>query len=221
MSQTTPVVIYAIFCIIHLTNAQFYEELGPHRIERIKRQISYPPGPSQQAPQVPTNAGNGGMFGFLSDLGPQVERVKQFSSLFSTSQQPLVQPQVGQSQPLQAQSQQTPGASATQLLSQLSDLMRSSQTRTPGAQQSGQQIAQNAQSGLTAALSEMVQGVQRIAMNNPMLLPEVKNLFQSVSSRLSSTSNQQQAFNNNQIVPAKNADQLVDNLTKVALMPQS
>lgn len=39
-----------------------------------------------------------------------------------------------------------------------------------------------------------------------MLLPLVKNLFQSVSSWLSSTTNQQ-ALINNQIVPAKNTDQ--------------
>lgn len=210
----TLVLIYTAALGAALASAQYGDEfLAP----RIRRQITYPP--PQAPPQAPPNAGNNGMFGFLSDLGPQVERVKQFSSIFSSvsgQQQPQQPGLVGSGNPLQS----SPGSSATQLLTQLGDLMRSSQTGGQQAVQQGLAAAQNTQTGLQAALSEMIQGVQRIALNNPMLLPEVKNLFQSVSSRLSSTANQQ-APNNNQIVPAKNADQLVDNLTKVALMPQS
>lgn len=194
-------------------------------VPRLKRQISFPP--PQQAPQPPAGAapqaGNGGMFGFLSDLGPQVERVKQFSSIFSSVSG---SPQSSEKSGLE-QAGGNSGASATQLLGQLSELMRSSQTRNnqllSNAQQDGQQMAQqgvaatqSTQKGLQAALTEMIQGVQRIAMNNPLLLPEVKNLFQSVSSRLSSATP-----GGNQITPAKNADQLVDNLGKVALSPQS
>lgn len=194
------------------------EQLKP----RMRRQVAIPQQPQQYQPTGGSQAGGNNFLGFLSDLGPQVDRVKQFSSIFSS---------VTGSGPQQAGSQQAPssGASASQVLSQLSELMRSSQTRSSqalaGAPQQAQQVAQqgvlasqSAQSGLGAALMEMVQGLQRIAMNNPMLLPEVKNLYSSVSSRLSSTTN---SLNNGQITPAKNADQLVDNLSKVALAPQS
>lgn len=214
-----------------LISAQNYDEEFEiaELVPRLKRQISYPSGQQAQqppTPQGPPGGGSGGMFGFLSDLGPQVERVKQFSSIFSSvSGSPQEKSGLEQA----GSNGGSGGASATQLISQLSDLMRSSQTRNnqllSGAQQDGQQMAQqgvtatqSTQKGLQAALTEMIQGVQKIAMNNPMLLPEVKNLFQSVSSRLSSAT---PGSNSNQITPAKNADQLVDNLGKVALSPQS
>lgn len=178
-------------------------------MQRARRQITMVE--PQQAQQQPSS--NSG-FGFLSNLGPQLEQAKMFTSLFSSNSQK--QQSAGGASPEQSGG----GPSASQIMSQLTSLVRSSQnsgqqalqSAQSGVQQSTQQAA-NVQSGLQAALTEMVQGLQRIAMTNPSLLPEVKNLYQSVSSRLSSAG----ATPSGPIVPAKNGEQLADNIAKVAM----
>ena len=156
---------------------------------RPKRQVSMGAPPPQLAQQPP--AGNP-FSSFLSDLGPQVERAKAFSSLFSSQSSSAQQPQ---------QNQMSSALNAAQLMGQLGELVRSTQDRAAKQmEQTSQQVssvasqqsaaaanaATSAQGGITAALAEIGQGLQKIAANNPSLLPDVKNLYQSVSTKLSS-----------------------------------
>lgn len=179
------------------------EKAGPYR---FKRQISMPSAPAAPA--------NGGLGGFLSNIGPQVDQVKAFSSLFNFAG------------PAQPAAQPAASPSASQIISQVSELVRATQDRNAKAAAGAQQEAanqsasavQSAQTGLQAALTEMVQGIQKLAATNPNLLPEVKSLYSNVSSKLSSsaTSLSPQPMSS-AITPAKSADQLADNLAKVAL----
>lgn len=175
-----------------------------------------------------------GLFGLLGELGPQVEKaqssMKMLSSIFSSSPAP------SGANPQAPPTGGAPNATAStgQLLSQLTELARATQERSAkalsGAQQTNQEVAavasQNAQGGIQAALSEIGQGLQRIAANNPSLLPDVKSLYQSVSTKLSSASSSAgqaaeaaaaAAPTNLQMAPAKSGgEQLADSLAKLA-----
>lgn len=209
-----------------------YVEYMNQELRRFARQITeFLPPIGQQPPPPPQQSG---ISGFFSNLGPQIERAKAVQTLFS--------PPSTQISPLSPTSNGFPnlmgGGSATnpaELMTQLTSLIRSTQERSAkvgnevaqnvqqGAQQVGTQTvqaAQSAQGGIQSALSEIGAGLQRIAANNPTLLPDVKNLYQSVSSKLSSAQTSVAQATNPQpsssITPAKNADELVDNLAKVA-----
>lgn len=202
------------------------EPPSPMTMMRHRRQISYPqlegpqpgqpgqpllPAPQQQPPPPQT----GGVFKFLSDLGPQVESAKMLSSLFSS-------PASGgsQAQPGGPQQQQPGGLSASQIMGQLSELIRSTQDRSAKMLASSQeqvasagqqtlQATQGAQTGIQSALSELGANIQRLASNNPNLLPDLKNLYQSVSSKLVSSSSPVAS-------PASGQQQFADNLAKMA-----
>lgn len=162
----------------------------------VRRQVSYPQLSEQFAPQfqpqqqqAPAQQEQNGVFKFFQDLGPQVERAKAISNLFGA---------VGG-----ANNNGTAPASQTfnpgQLMGQLSELIRSTQDRNAkmlestqrSVDQAGQQTAtaaRQAQGGIQSALTEMGQGLMKMASNNPNLLPDIKNLYQSVSTKLSSAS---------------------------------
>lgn len=171
---------------------------------RVRRQL-------QQPAQNPLS--------FFQELGPQVEKVqssaKMFTSLFSSANpnQAAAASQLQQAfQPQQAP-QQAPAAT---LMSQLTEMVRSAQDSSSKLAASSQQQAQQATSGVQSALAEIGQGLQKIAMNNPSLLPDIKNLYSSVSSKLSPAAQPASFPSGGPIVPAKNGDQLIDNLAKVA-----
>lgn len=165
---------------------------APSERPRVRRQVS--------VPSQPQPSSGSSMLGFLSDLGPQLNTAKTFSSLFSSSSS-SAQPGSSAAQPASSV------ASAGQLVSSLNDLMRGTQERSAKTAADMQQMsvnqvnqmnqateqsvaaASNAQSGIQAALTEIGSGLQRIASNNPSLLPDVKNLYQSVSTKLSQASN--------------------------------
>lgn len=182
---------------------------------RQRRQISYPqlgggPAAPQVAPQPPPPPPQtGGVFQFLSDLGPQVESAKMLSSLFSGPSATGSQQQPGSPQ------QPSSGPSAGQIMSQLSELIRTTQDRSAKMVANGQeqvaaagqqtlQATQGAQTGIQSALAELGASVQRLASNNPNLLPDLRNLYQSVSSKLMSSS------------PASGQQQFANNLAKAA-----
>lgn len=224
----------------------FNPEMG-QRLQR--RQITYPQLEQQPAgPMGGSPPGTGNVLSFLSQLGPQLESAqnsaKKFTSplsgLFNTNpQQAAAQSQLQQAfQPGQPPASPLSGIpSAAQVMGELSELIRSTQDRSAKAvsgafqpmaaasEQMSQQsaaAASQAQGGIQSALQDIGKGLQRIAMNNPMLLPDVKNLYQTVSSKLSSASNSvAQTVNpgatSAAITPAKTSDQLADNLAKVAL----
>lgn len=197
----------------------------------------------RQAATQPAPAANPNPLGFLTDLGPQVERIqsaqKMFSAIFPVNNpnQAAAANQIQQAfQPQPAVSPISPVSSASTLMRQLTDMVQSAQDRSArsaataqqqvqsGAQQalqSSQQQIQQTQGGIQSALAEIGTGLQKIAMNNPSLLPDIKNLYSSVSSKLSSASSsitQPASFpSSGPIVPAKNGDQLIDNLGKVAM----
>lgn len=200
---------------------------------RVRRQLV-----QQQQPQQPASD----PLSFISNLGQQAEKIqssaKMFSSLFSSGptspQQANAASQLQQAFQPQAAAQQSAQPSPATLMSQLSEMVRATQDRsmklasdtTQNANQvaqAGQQQAQQAQGGIQSALTEIGQGLSKIAMNNPSLLPDIKNLYSSVSSKLSSASSSipqpgAQSFpSQGPIVPAKNGDQLVDNLAKVSM----
>jgi len=179
---------------------------GPRRL--VRRQISYPPldgeqlSPSglpqlQPQQQAPTQDAQSGIFKFFSDLGPQMERAKMVSSLFG-GLAPGQQQAGGAPNGAGPANSQSP-FNAVQLMGQLSELIRSTQDRNAkmlestrrSVEQAGQSAntaASQAQGGIQAALAEIGQGLQRMAANNPNLLPDIKSLYQSVSSKLSSAS---------------------------------
>lgn len=171
-----------------------------------------PPPPSfQQQQQQPGN-----VFKFFQDLGPQVERAKAISSLFSSPNSNVSS--AGPSQQF----------NPMQLMSQFSELVRSTQERNAktlesvvgsaggAVDQASQQTssaAKQAQGGIQTALAEMGAGLQRLAANNPNLLPDIKNLYQSVSQRLSSASNSvAQAAQS--ALPKNGAEQFAEQLAK-------
>lgn len=82
------------------------------------------------------------------------------------------------------------------------DLQQASLSQMDQANQQTAIAAKQAESGFKAALSEIGQGLQKIAANNPSLVPDVKNLYESVSSKLSVASNPQQAQAQSQITEA-------------------
>lgn len=178
----------------------------------------------RQAPS-PDDAGNSGnVFKFLSELGPQVEKAqgsaKTFTSLFSSGPQGAGD----QSNPLAAANS---AIQASQLMNTFNEMLKSAQDNTAKitatgqtnlqtAQQSSAAAAQEAQGGIQSALKEIGLGLQKIATNNPSLIPDVKNLYQSVSSKLSAASSSvSQAA-----IPGKsNADQISDSLSKSIANP--
>lgn len=176
-----------------------------------------------------TADGGTNLFSVLSELGPQVEKAQAINTLFGGGSSSPTAPLAGLNPP-SSSGLGSPG----QLMSSLSELIRSTQDRNAKtvadtqravqqvaqqAQQQTGQAAQSAQGGIQSALTEIGQGLQRIASNNPNLVPDVKSLYQSVSSKLSSASSSvaQSVPTNSGIVPAKNGEQLADNLAKVAL----
>lgn len=214
--------LVAAFSLASAEAQQQQQHQQPSELIRNRRQAS----PAGKPAESGTN-----FLSMLSELGPQVERAKMFSSVFN-SLSPSSSPNNAPASPLSAnqQASNSPG----QLMSSLSELIRSTQDRNAKAvadtqqsvqqaaqqaQQQTAQAAQSAQGGIQAALTEIGQGLQRIATNNPSLLPDVKNLYQSVSSKLStaSTSVVQAAPTSSAIMPATNSEQLADNLAKMAL----
>lgn len=198
-----------------------------HRIQR--RQVSYPSPynmqqPPMAPPPAPQPAGDPGnqVFKFFQDLGPQVERAKAISSLFSSSSSGTPSPN-GTTPFGAAGGPMASPFSAAQLMSQFSELIRATQDRSAKAlessqaslQQAGQQTAsaaQQAQGGIQSALAEIGQGLQKLAANNPNLLPDIKNLYQSVSGKLSSASSSvAQAANP---LPKNGAEQFAEQLAK-------
>lgn len=186
------------------------------QLYRSRRQISTgsPPPPPPQQPS------SSGLFGSLSDLGPQLEKaqssLKVFSSMFNSGSSSST-PSSSAAAPTAATSPASALPSASQLMSQITSLVRSTQDKNAKAladvQQSAQQATQEstqavqgASTGMAAALSEAVQGLQRIASSNPSLVPEVKNLYQSVSSKLTTTTDS--------LVPKSKEQQVTDQLTK-------
>lgn len=177
----------------------------------------------QATPEQTGSSAN--VFKFFSELGPQVEKAqnsaKSFTTLFSSPQGTTPDQQQG-SNPL---SNAASALQATQLMSSLTDMLRSSQdtgnklatsaqTNLQQAQQSTAQAAQQAQGGIQSALTEIGQGLQKIASNNPNLLPDVKNLYQSVSTKLSSASSSV-----SQAVPGSNAQQAQQQISEALSKP--
>lgn len=193
---------------------------------RQRRQVSVPSNsPWQQQPQSdavpppPPQREENSALSFLSNLGPQLERAKALASLFSSDSDKQRPPQAQalrgpdyqqapgyQQQPAAANNgggfgqQMISALQATQLMSQLAEMIRSSQDTTArtaaetqrslsNTQYQGANAAVQAQGGIQSALSEIGTGLQRLATNNPNLLPDIKNLYQSVSSKLTSASN--------------------------------
>lgn len=64
---------------------------------------------------------------------------------------------------------------------------------------------QQAQDGIAAKLSEVAQGLKKIAENNPNLVPDVKQLFSQVTGK--ATGSQQASANLNPMAPSFNAGQ--------------
>lgn len=175
---------------------------------RFRRQIQYPPNSplAQGQPQVGQQpAQTGGLFNYLSELGPQMAQAKAISSLFNGNSSPSPSAQSPSSfmnaltgaNPSQ---QSSSGLSnVAQMMAQLTDLIKSTQDRNARMLETTQQTiettghqtasaAKSAQGGIQSALTEIGQGLQNMARNNPNLLPDIKNLYQSVSAKLSSAS---------------------------------
>lgn len=82
-------------------------------------------------------------------------------------------------------------------LAELNNMIKSTQERNARTLEATQRSAENvgqdtlaatrtAQGGIQQALTELGQGLSRIAANNPSLLTDIRSLYQSVASRLSS-----------------------------------
>lgn len=168
---------------------------------RVKRQIQYPSGQQPEAASSPSTGS--GVMKYISDLGQQAQQAQAISQFLQAAGASGSQgPSGGPSGP--SGSQSSGGTQVAQVLTQLTDLIKSTQNRNARLVESSQRsleatgqqtmdAAKSAQSGFQAAISEMTQGLQKLAANNPNLVPDIKSLYQSVSSKLSPTASSAQA----------------------------
>ena len=190
-------------------------------LARARRQIfqgpALPPAGSQQPLMGAQQPGS-----FLDDLSRGLEQATTFSKMFNSFQgQPQATAQGGGSGALNAAS----------LMSQLTELIRTSQERTAKSVEATQRsadaagaqtasAARQAQGGIQSALSEIGAGLQRLAANNPNLLPDIKSLYQSVSSKLSSASTSV-AQAASPLAPKSQEQQLAEQLGKAIANPSA
>lgn len=178
----------------------FVASVQPMLPKRRKRQVSYPSG--EQTPPQTSEKSSNGIVKYLSELGQQAQQAQAIQQLLSAAGASGSQQQP-QSNPLAAIGQSASSSSSSgiqgvaQMMKQLTDLIKSTQERNARVLETSQrslesgnqqtmEVARSAQGGIQSALSEMGQGLQRLAANNPNLLPDIKNLYQAVSARLSS-----------------------------------
>lgn len=175
----------------------------PEKETRPKREA--PIGGEQTASQNP--------FGSLANFGSQIEGAKMFGSIFGStpsSANPSTSEIVGSLTSMVRSSQESGNKLASE-----------TQQNALQAQQVGTNAAQETQKGFVSALAEIGRGLKQISQNNPSLVPDVKNLFSSVSSKLNTSPfaglAEQAKQQSSSIMPATNPQQLSDNLAKVSL----
>ncbi|KAG9510155.1 hypothetical protein GZH46_01310 [Fragariocoptes setiger] len=157
-----------------------------------------PPVPG--APIASQQAPAGGQ-DFLSNFANQAQQVLATQQLLQSAQSLL---------------SGGPNGAASQAMAAPQQAMQTAQATSARALEGAAQTAQAGQTGIRAALTELGQGLQRLTQTNPNLVPEVKSIYQRVSSTLSSASPSAPNPNNPlNITPAKNSEQLADNLGKV------
>lgn len=106
-----------------------------------------------------------GFLAGLNNLAQQAQSVTQAQQLFQSAQS-LFTPK-----------QSNPFAPQSPVESVAKSAVDTAQTTSQSAINGASQTAQNAQTGMRSALTELSSGLQRIAQNNPNLLPDVSHCY--------------------------------------------
>jgi hypothetical protein len=172
------------------------------KLLRRRRQVT---NVAQESAASSSQSGAGGVLKYLNDLSQQAAQAQAIQQFLTAASDSIAQGgtsanSAGKSAASGPSSTGTSGLStAAQALAQLNELIKSTQDRSARLVESSRRnlessvqqsadTAKEAQTGVQAALNEMRQGLQRLANNNPNLLQDLKNLYQSVAARLSAAS---------------------------------